>query len=578
LIEEKMEVLNPLRLQRNFLPPQLSFNSWSELEPYFRVLAERNISSIDELKKWLEDVNELESVFSEEMAWRYIRSSINTADASAEEAYEFFVSEIEPNASPWFNRFNQIIDASPFRDQLDQKLYGIFLRSVRNDIAIYREENIALFTEIDNLKQQYGKIAGAMSIEHEGRELTLQQAVRFIQSTDRNLREHIWRSIWHRRLSDREKLDELFDKLCALRQQVAANAGFVNYRDYSFAALGRFDYTPADCFAFHDAIAEEVVPFLSKLSEIRKQNMALNQLRPWDLDVDPDGKPPLHPFSGGNELLEKTIACINAVKPEYAGYLQQMNELGHFDLDSRIGKAPGGYNYPLAESGVPFIFMNASGTQSDVTTMVHEAGHAIHSFLMNELPLNAFRNTPSEVAELASMSMELISMEHWQPFYTTDEDYRRACLRQLEHTLETLPWVAAVDAFQHWVYEHPAHTAAERSQAWKMIYSRFVLPGVNWDGLEPIFANNWHKQLHIFEIPFYYIEYGMAQLGALAVWRNYRLDAASGLQGYENALKLGYTRPIGEIYAAAGIRFDFSKEYVRELVSFAANEITALSK
>ncbi|MGL5891020.1 MAG: M3 family oligoendopeptidase, partial [Bacteroidia bacterium] len=438
--------------------------------------------------------------------------------------------------------------------------------------------NIALFTEIDNLKQQYGKIAGAMSIEHEGREITLQQAVRLIQSPDRNLREHIWRSVWHRRLSDREKLDELFDKLCALRQRVAANAGFANFRDYSFAALGRFDYTPADCFAFHDAIAEEVVPFLSKLNEHRRQKLQLNQLRPWDLDADTDGKPPLHPFSGGSDLLEKTFECIEAVKPQYADYLRQMNDLGHFDLDSRIGKAPGGYNYPLAESGVPFIFMNASGTQSDVTTMVHEAGHAIHSFLMNDLPLNAFRNTPSEVAELASMSMELISMEHWQAFYTTDEDYRRARLRQLEHTLETLPWVAAVDAFQHWVYEHPAHTAAERSQAWKMIYSRFALPGVNWDDLEPIFANNWQKQLHIFEIPFYYIEYGMAQLGALAVWRNYRQNPAKGIEGYENALKLGYTSTIGEIYAAANIRFDFSKEYVHELVSFVEKEITALTK
>ncbi|MGL5892364.1 MAG: M3 family metallopeptidase, partial [Bacteroidia bacterium] len=271
-----MEVLNPLRLQRSFLPQKLSFNTWNELEPLFRSLAERPVNSVDELRKWLEDVNELESVFSEEMAWRYIRSSINTADEAAEAAYEFFVSEIEPNASPWFNRFNQIIDSSPFRDQLDPELYGIFLRSVRNDIAIYREENIALFTEIDNLKQQYGKIAGAMSIEHEGRELTLQQAVRLVQSPDRNLREHIWRSIWHRRLSDREKLDELFDKLCALRQRVAANAGFANFRDYSFAALGRFDYTPADCFAFHAAIAEEVVPFLGKLNEHRRQKLQLN--------------------------------------------------------------------------------------------------------------------------------------------------------------------------------------------------------------------------------------------------------------------------------------------------------------
>ncbi|MCU0434071.1 MAG: M3 family oligoendopeptidase [Bacteroidia bacterium] len=565
-------------MTRSFLPGKVSFDSWSEVEPLFRSLAERPIASAQELKRWLEDANELESVFSEEMAWRYIRSSINTADAEAENAYEFFVSEIEPNASPWFNTFNQIIDSSPYRDELDPALYGIFLRGVRNDLAIYREQNIPLFTEIDNLKQQYGKIAGAMSIEHEGKELTLQQAARLLQNTNRELRENIWRSIWQRRLQDREKLDELFDKLCRLRQQVAANAGFANFRDYSFAAMGRFDYTPADCFAFHDAIAEEIVPLLETLTQKRRNALGITELRPWDLEVDTAGKPPLHPFTDGNDLLAKTFQCLQSVKPGYAGYLRQMHELGHFDLDSRIGKAPGGYNYPLAESGVPFIFMNATGSQQDVTTMVHEAGHAIHSFLMNALPLNAFRNPPSEVAELASMSMELISMEHWQPYYSTPEDYRRACLRQLEHTLETLPWVAAVDAFQHWVYEHPAHTAAERSAAWKIIYSRFVLPGVNWDGLEPMFANNWQKQLHIFEIPFYYIEYGMAQLGAIAVWRNYRMDAEKGINGYEKALSLGYTKTIGEIYSAANVRFDFSRKYVRELAQFVAGEIERLEK
>ncbi|MCA6362713.1 MAG: M3 family oligoendopeptidase [Bacteroidetes bacterium] len=571
-----MKVHNPLRMQRKFLPETVSFDSWNEVEPLFRSLAERPVNSADDLKRWLEDINELESVFSEEMAWRYIRSSINTADAEAEQAYEFFVSEIEPNASPWFNRFNEIIDHSPYRDALDQSLYGVFLRSVRNDLTIYREANIPLFTEIDNIKQQYGRIAGAMSIEHEGKEITLQQAARLMQHTDRALRENVWRSIWQRRLQDREKFDQLFDQLCVLRQQVAANAGFANFRDYSFAAMGRFDYTPADCFAFHDAIAEEVMPLLVKLNEKRRAALGLTELRPWDLDVDTAGKPALHPFSNGNDLLKKTFESIQSVKPEYAGYLKQMDALGHFDLDSRIGKAPGGYNYPLPESGVPFIFMNATGSQQDVTTMVHEAGHAIHSFLMNALPLNALRNTPSEVAELASMSMEFISMEHWQPYYPTPEEYRRARLRQLEYALETLPWVAAVDAFQHWVYEHPAHSATDRAAAWKTIYSRFALPGINWDGLDIMFANNWQKQLHIFEMPFYYIEYGMAQLGAIAVWRNYRNDAQKGIDGYEKALRLGYTRPIGEIYAAANIRFDFSRSYVRELVHFVADEIDRL--
>lgn len=566
-----------LKLKRSFLPERISFVAWSDLEPLFRELAERKLSTRQDLENWLSNINELESVFSEELAWRYIRSTCNTTDTEAEQAYAFFVSEIEPHAAPWFNKFNLKLDQSAFRDELDPNLYTNYLRAVRNEISIYRDENIPLLTEIDNLRQQYGRIAGSMSINHNGQELTMQQAAKLLQETDRNLRQTVYRSIANRRLEERERLDRLFDQLCTLRQQVATNAGFKNYRDYSFAALGRFDYAPEDCFRFHEAIAEELMPLLAELNNERKAKLGIATLHPWDLAVDEDNLSPLQPFHKAEELLEKTKKCLSAVHPRYADYISHMRTLGHFDLDSRKGKAPGGYNYPLAESGVPFIFMNATGSQNDVITMVHEAGHAIHSFLMNPLPLNAFRNAPSEVCELASMSMELISMEHWNAFYTDPVELRRARRQQLLHVLETLPWVAAVDAFQHWVYEHKNHTAVERSAAWQSIYQRFAMPGVSWDGLEEAFANQWQRQLHIFEVPFYYIEYGMAQLGALAVWRNYLQNPQKGLANYEAALQLGYIRPIGEIYKTAGIRFDFSREYVRELVDFVKAELNVLN-
>jgi oligoendopeptidase F len=570
-------VNHSLKLKRSFLPEQISFESWAKLEPLFRELAERVIRSCGDLEQWLRDIDELESVFSEELAWRYIRSTRNTEDKEVEHAYTFFVTEIEPHAAPWFNKYNLKLDQSVFRQELDQSLYANYLRAVRNEITIYRDENISLLTKIDNLRQQYGKIAGSMSIHHEDKELTMQQAAKLLQETDRSLRETIFRSMIQRRLEEREKLDGLFDQLCQLRQEVAANSGFKNYRDYSFAALARFDYTPEDCFQFHEAIAEELMPLLTQVSAERKSKLGLAVLRPWDLAVDEDNLTPLEPFVKANELLEKTKKCLHAVHPRYAEYIDQMRTLGHFDLDSRKGKAPGGYNYPLAESGVPFIFMNATGSQNDVVTMVHEVGHAIHSFLMNPLPLNAFRNAPSEVCELASMSMELISMEHWGAFYTNTDDLRRAKRQQLIHILETLPWVAAVDAFQHWIYENKNHTADERAEAWTSIYGRFALPGVNWEGMEQAYACQWQRQLHIFEVPFYYIEYGMAQLGALAVWRNYRKNKKTGLDNYEAALQLGYVRPIGEIYKTAGIRFDFSRENVRELVEFVKAELNVLT-
>jgi len=574
-----MDVVNSQTVSKNkrrFISDSLSFESWESLEPCFRNLEEREITSEKDLMNWLLDYSELDAVFDEELAWRYIRSTCDTTSDDFEKAYDFFVSEIEPNAAPWFQKLNTKLDACPFREKLDPSVYAIFLRTVHNDISLYREKNIPLFTDIDKLKQDYGKIMGDMMVEMDGKEFTIQQANNFLKSTDRSIRKNAFEKIWNRRLENREELDKLFNSLCTLRQQVAANTGFENFRDYSFAALGRFDYTKEDCFNFHNAVAAEVVPFISELETERKIKLGLAELRPYDLDVDVTGKPALKPFLNGEDLLDKTIECLKRVRPAYAGYISTMRKLGHFDLDSRKGKAPGGYNYSLSETGVPFIFMNSAGSQRDLVTMVHEAGHAIHSFLEFPLPLNSLKNPPSEVCELASMSMELISMEHWNVFYDNADDLKRAKKEQLQKALGTLPWVATVDKFQHWIYENANHTNEERSAAWTSIMKHFESPVIDWSGMEMIQKNNWHRQLHIFEVPFYYIEYGMAQLGAIAMWRNYLSDPEKALNGYEAALKLGYTKSIGKIYEAAGLRFDFSQEYVRELVNFVKEQLHKL--
>jgi oligoendopeptidase F len=374
-------------------------------------------------------------------------------------------------------------------------------------------------------------------------------------------------------LQDKDKLDELFNELLKLRHQVALNAGFENFRDYMFQALGRFDYNQHDCYKFHAAIEREIVPLLQIQAEKRRISLGLPELKPWDMDVDISGKPALKPFQNGQDLIDKSIQCFKGLHPYVGQCLETMKENSLFDVESRKGKAPGGYNYPLSETGAPFIFMNSANTFRDLTTMVHEGGHAVHTFISSSLELNDFKHVPSEVAELASMSMELISMDKWDVFFDNEEDLKRAKKDQLRDVLKTLPWVAVVDQFQHWIYTNPNHTTEQRKIAWKEIIEPFGNNFTNWTGYEEALENLWQKQLHIFEVPFYYIEYAIAQLGAIAVWKNYKENPEQGLENYLAALKLGYSKTIKEIYKTAGIEFNFSSEYVHELAKFIKAEL-----
>jgi oligoendopeptidase F len=444
---------------------------------------------------------------------------------------------------------------------------------MKKAVEIFRDENIPIETEIETKKMEFHAITGAMMVTINGEEVTLPKAADLLLSPDRAVREEAYTKIAERRYQDHARLDELFTELRDLRQKVAQNAGFDNFRDYMFAAMGRFDYTPQDCFDFHEAVAETVVPVLNEMATERKEKLDVIELKPWDLKVDPEGKPALKPFDSAEDLLNKTIECFEKIDVRLANYIRIMRAMGHFDVESRKGKAPGGYNYPLEEIGVPFIFMNATSNLRDLVTMVHEGGHAIHSFETRDLPINSFRNVPSEVAELASMSMELISMEHWDVFFKNTEDLKRAKIEHLEDILEVLPWIATVDKFQHWIYENPEHNLTERKEKWTEIFDSFADKITDWEGQKRFKNYNWQRQLHIFEVPFYYIEYGMAQLGAISVWRNYKQNPQRGLDGYLNALKLGYTATIGQIYEAANIKFDFSKSYISELMDFVKGQI-----
>ena len=561
------------KLPRQFLPEDFKVTTWDGLQPYFETLQQRAINSVGDLEKWLRDMSELEAVISEDACWRQIRMTCDTNNKELEEAFTYFCMEIQPKLQPYADALNKKLLGSPFKKDLDQDLYKTYLRNVEKQVKLFREENIPIQAELSVMAQQYGVISGRMAITVKDQEYTLQQAAKFLENSDRTLREEVFTKTATRRLEDRKALDELYTGLVVKRDQVAKNAGFANYRDYKFEELGRFDYTKEDAFQFHAAIKAHIVPLVQQILEKQKEKLQLDTLKPWDTDAEPAGVKPLEPFHTGEELVSKAIETFDELGPFFGNCLRVMKQMGRLDLESRKGKAPGGYNCPLPETGVPFIFMNAAGQMKDLTTMVHEGGHAVHSFLSHHLPLSAFKEYPMEIAEVASMSMELFTMDHWNIFFHDAAQLRRARLQQLERAITIFPWIATIDKFQHWVYEHPQHTAAERTAKWLEILNEFSPAIVDWSGHEDYREIMWQKQLHLFEVPFYYIEYGIAQLGAIAMWKQYKENKTQALNNYVRALSLGNTKTLPELYKAAGIKFDFSPAYVKELADFVKAEI-----
>ncbi len=563
---------NTLVLDRNYLPERLEVSDWQVVESYFHELLNRKVQSVDDLKIWLRNRSELEAFLQEELGWRYIRMSCDTANEEYSTAFNFFVGEIQPKIAPLSHQLDQFLLGNAFLSQLEGRPYEILLRQVKKRVEIFREANVPLFAELQQKEQEFSAISGAMSIEWEGQEITLQQANNFLEQDDRNIREQVYKKIMARRAIDTKRLDDLMNELLVSRNEIAANADFKDFRDFMFASLGRFDYTANDCIQFHEAVEKFLVPINEKIDTHHRKELKLEVLKPWDVSAAVKGKIPLQPFSSTDDAMTKTIACFHEIDPFLGSCMSQMKKANRIDLDSRKGKAPGGYNYPLYETGLPFIFMNSTNSLRDMVTLVHEGGHAIQSIVDRPLELVDFKNLPSEIAELASMSMELISMEHWHHYFENEQELKMAKRKHLEDVLKGLPWIACVDAFQHWIYTHPNHSVEERSEAWLKTYDRFASKSVDWTGVESVKKLLWQKQLHIYEVPFYYIEYGFAQLGAIAMWRNYRLNPSQTIKQYLDALKMGYTASIAEVYEKAGVRFDFSEDYIRELAGFVNEE------
>lgn len=556
---------------RRFVPAQIDLGDWKEIQPLMESLSTREIHTVQDLEAWLLDLSEVQACLYEEGSRREIAMTRQTDDAEIEKAHLAFIEEIKPRLKPYWDRLNRKFLETPVRKELDSHRYDVYSRALENEVRLYREENVPLETEDDRLRQKYEKVCGSMTVIFKGEEKTLPQMRKYLEETDRALRQSAWETVAGRYLQDREPLDGLYDQMIEVRHRIARNAGFENYRDYQHQALGRFDYTPQHCLQFHEAVEKEIVPLTRQIAQRRREDLKLEALRPWDLQVDTKGRPPLRPFTDGERLAQGCRKIFKQVDPELGAQFESMEARGLLDLLSRKGKAPGGYQATLEEIRLPFIFMNAAGTDSDLFTLLHEGGHAFHTFASRQDPLVAYRSAPIEFCEVASMGMELLSLPYIEEFYSPEEA-ARSRQSHLEDILQTLAWIATIDAFQHWVYRHPGHKREEREEAWLEIRKRFG-PPVDWTGYEEAHCHLWHRQLHLFTHPFYYIEYGIAQIGALQLWLRARSGKEMAVQGYRSALEIGGARPLPELFAAAGLRFALDRETVAPLAAFVAKEL-----
>jgi oligoendopeptidase F len=548
---------------------------WVKIAPYFQELADRSLNA-DNIAAWLSDWSRLEELLYETY-WRlYVATTVNTADETAQQRYAAFLDEIYPPAQEASQKLKEKLLVSGF----DVQGFEIPLRNMRAEAAIFRQANLPLLSEELKLSNEYDKIVGAQTVQWEGKELTIQQLHPVYQDPDREKRERAWRLAIERQLADRQAINALWVKFMEVRGKLAANADFSDYRAYRWQQLLRFDYTPKDCASFHAAIEEVIVPAARRIYETRRQQLSLDTLRPWDLidgwygsPVDPFKNPPLRPFARSAELESKTAAIFQRVDPQLGEHFDIMRREGLLDLENRKNKAPGGYCTEFEAARRPFIFMNAVGIHDDVQTLLHEGGHAFHSFESNALPYRQQRSVPIEFAEVASMGMEFLAapyLSNGESGFYTPEEAARAHAQHVEFSLLFWPFMAVVDGFQHWVYTHHADASdpANCDAKWAELWARFI-PVVDWSGFETAMVAGWQRKAHIHQSPFYYVEYGLAQLGAMQIWRNARKDQSAAVAAYRKALSLGGTAPLPELFAAAGARFAFDSAILREVIELA---------
>lgn len=570
-----LEKLPPWRARR-FVPADFDASDAARATALYAALEERAISSAEDLERFLLDRSELETVLAQQKAILYIEMTCRTDDPDRAGRYKHFIETVVPAIKPPADRLDRKYLKERTRFALDPKRYEVYDRNTKADVELFREENVPLQTEDDLLAQEYQTVCGGMMVNFQGQDYTQAQMRKFLEEPDRPVRESAWRAAAQRRLKDADRVDEIFDTMITLRMRIAVNAGYKNYRDYKFREYHRFDYTAQDCRQFHKAVEKLTVPVLTDLYEQRRSQMNLPLLRPWDLDTDPLGQAPLRPFETIEEYTSRTQEVFGRLDPQLGGQFQEMIDLGLLDLASRRGKAPGGYQSYLHEARKPFIFGNAVGTNDDLHLILHEGGHAFHSYACQEETLLSYREPPIEFCEVASMTMELFASSHLDLFYNAS-DVRRSRRLHLEQIIRLLTWIAVIDAYQQRLYEYPEHSREQRRQAWVEIHQRFGGGLIDWSGLDRERASLWQRQLHLFIAPLYYIEYGIAQLGALGLWLEAKQDLPGALGRYRRALALGGSRPLPELFAAAGLKFDFSEKTLAPLMEAVREELAKLS-
>ena len=575
-------------MTQTFVPNSLDATRWDSIEPLFNALATRAVHSVGEFEQWLLDRSDLESICSESRARLYINMTCFTEEVANQQAYETYVSQVMPNLKTVSFTLDRRYVELAKQFTLNAERYFVLDRGTRVEVELFRPENVPLETDVELLSQQYDQIAGTMTVKFEDKEQTLPQMGRYSESPDRSVREAAWRAVADRRMNDVNAVNTIYDAMIAKRTTIARQTDFQHYVPYAFRSLQRFDYSPQDCLEFHDSVAACIMPLVRQLERSRASHLKLPKLRPWDMAVDPHARPPLRPFSGGEDLMNKAVKAFESLDPRLAAMLRSLGTGAEacgerngacLDLDSRKGKAPGGYQYMLDHTRRPFIFMNAAGRASDVETMAHEAGHAFHSMFAIKEPLLRYRSAPIEFCEVASMSMELLTMRHWGGeggFYPAMNDHARAMRQHLEGAIKILPWIMTIDAFQHWVYSNPSHSRAARTEHWLSLDARFG-NDLDWTGLEKYREVIWQRQGHLFRNPFYYIEYGIALLGSLQLWViSLEQGESAAIDGYVRAMTLGGSRPLPELFANAGIKFDFSRPTIERIADRISKELASL--
>ena len=566
----------PVYQKRTFVPEKADLTDLTTVVGLYEKLEKQPINSKKDLERWLLDRSEVDAATSQAGSVLYIRITCQTDDPQHAGAYTKFIQTILPAIKPINDRLNRKYVHCRGSFSLDAQRYEVYDRAVKTDIELFVEKNVPLQTKVDLYAQEYQTVCGAMTVQFNGKEQTLPQMSKYLFEQDRSLRQAAWMATAERRIKEKEKIEKIFEDLFELRKTIARHAGFRNFTDYQFKAYHRFDYTPDDCKKYHSTVEKLIVPLNGRIMNKRKEQMKLRSLRPWDTAVDPSGAKPLAPFKDTQELIKRTAIIFNKLDRDFGLQFKEMEEMGLLDLASRRGKAPGGYQNTLSEARKPFIFMNAVGIDDDVRTLLHESGHAFHALACADDPILDYRHAPMEFCEVASMSMELIAGDYLDEFYGP-VDLKRSNREHLEGIIQTLAWVANIDAFQHWLYEHPKHTSEERSRAWVSLYEQFGGKFIDWSDLAETKNYLWHRQLHIFEVPFYYIEYGIAQLGALQLWLNVRRDPQQALRDYKRGLSLGGSRPVKELFRGAGISFDFSENIIKPLIDAVTQEWERLS-